>query len=74
MIRPDIVIAGSPLAFNFGVARCSTFRGLRMRVFQNDSKHLGQAYGYSIFDDNGKVIKFCRACSAWAVVQAVLEN
>lgn len=74
MIRPDIVIAGTPLQFRFGVAHCLTFRGLHMRVFHNDSKRLNNSFGYSIADSDGKVIKFCRACSAWAVAQAVMEN
>lgn len=74
MTRPDIVIAGSPLQFHVGVAHCLTFRGLHMRVFQNQSSRLNSSFGYSISDPDGKVLKFCRACSAWAVAQAIMEN
>lgn len=74
MIRPSIVIAGSPLDFRKGVAHCLTFRGLQMRVFQNQTNRLNSSFGYSISNPDGQVVKFCRACSAWAVAQAIMEN
>lgn len=74
MIRPLITVAGTALHFRSGVAHALTFRGLNIRVFENDTSRFSSGYGYCIFDSDGSVIKYCRACSPWAVGRAIMEN
>lgn len=71
--RPfEVDICQEPLKFYFGTALTRTFMDRRVRVFKNATWRPGSMFGYIIFDYDGSVLKYCRACSIGAVKEAVI--
>lgn len=71
---PYVDICKEPLKFVAGVARTFTFQGFRMHVVLNNTRNPRYLFGYVILDDNGEVIKYCRACNRDSLMRAVILN
>lgn len=68
----EVDICKEPLKFTCGTALTRTFMERRVRVFRNATWRPSSMYGYIIFDYDGSILKYCRACSICGLKEAVI--